>query len=106
MIDPKRESMLIEQVLAGRKEVFAELVDAHKNKIYGLLRSMGAGHQDAQDYTQEAFVKAYRKLASYRLESSYCVLAVYDRGECAAGCGKAEVVSAGPGGRSLPGGTG
>ncbi|UYO06053.1 hypothetical protein [Paenibacillus sp. PSB04] len=26
MIDPKRESMLIEQVLAGRKEVFAELV--------------------------------------------------------------------------------
>lgn len=71
MIDPKRESMLIEQVLAGRTEVFAELVDVHKNKIYGLLRSMGAGHQDAQDYTQEAFVKAYRKLASYRLESSF-----------------------------------
>ncbi|MCJ8011929.1 sigma-70 family RNA polymerase sigma factor [Paenibacillus sp. KQZ6P-2] len=71
MTDPSRDAALVRQVLAGHKESFAQLVDAHKNKIYGLLRGMGACPQDAQDYTQEAFLKAYRKLASFREDSSF-----------------------------------
>ncbi|GAB6992028.1 hypothetical protein [Paenibacillus pini] len=45
MNNPSREIALIEQVLSGHKEVFAELVNLHKVKIYSLLRGMGAGHQ-------------------------------------------------------------
>ncbi|WP_136607969.1 RNA polymerase sigma factor [Paenibacillus dokdonensis] len=71
MIDPSRDVALVREVLAGDKESFAQLVEIHKNKIYGLLRGMGAGPQDAQDYTQEAFLKAYRKLAGFREESSF-----------------------------------
>lgn len=71
MIDPSRDAALVKQVLAGHKDSFAQLVDTHKNKIYGLLLGMGASPQDAQDYTQEAFLKAYRKLASFREDSSF-----------------------------------
>lgn len=71
MMDASRDAALVREVLAGQKESFTQLVDAHKNKIYGLLRGMGAGPQDAQDYTQEAFLKAYRKLGTFREESSF-----------------------------------
>lgn len=71
MADPSQDVTLVSQVLAGDKRSFTQLVDMHKNKIYGLLRGLGASPQDAQDYTQEAFLKAYRKLAGFREESSF-----------------------------------
>nr|WP_255654537.1 RNA polymerase sigma factor [Cohnella sp. REN36] len=55
----------IRRVLAGNADDYRRLVDAYKNRVYGLLRGMGANHQDAQDLTQETFVRAYRKLASH-----------------------------------------
>lgn len=65
------EKRWISRVLAGNKEEYAFLVDCYKNKIYGLLRGMGADHQDAQDLTQETFIKAYRKLASHDTSKSF-----------------------------------
>jgi RNA polymerase sigma factor (sigma-70 family) len=60
-----QEKQTIRRVLEGHKEEYSFLVNRFKNKIYGLLRGMGANHQDAQDLTQETFIKAYRKLASH-----------------------------------------
>ncbi|BFT72378.1 RNA polymerase sigma factor [Paenibacillus sp. P36] len=65
-----REMQWISNVLDGRKEDYAFVVNRYKNKIYGLLRGMGADHQDAQDLTQETFIKAYRKLASHDTNKS------------------------------------
>lgn len=65
------EKQWISRVLAGHKEEYAFLVNRYKPKIYGLLRGMGADHQDAQDLTQETFIKAYRKLASHDLSKSF-----------------------------------
>ncbi|WP_442602906.1 RNA polymerase sigma factor [Paenibacillus sp. KN14-4R] len=65
------EIQWISSVLDGRKEDYAFVVNRYKNKIYGLLRGMGADHQDAQDLTQETFIKAYRKLASHDTNKSF-----------------------------------
>lgn len=65
------EEQWISRVLEGYKEEYAFLVNLYKNKIYGLLRGMGADHQDAQDLTQETFIKAYRKLASHDISKSF-----------------------------------
>lgn len=65
------EQKWISQVLAGNTEEYASLVDSYKNKVYGLLRGMGADHQDAQDLTQETFIKAYRKLASHDTSKNF-----------------------------------
>ena len=59
------EQKWISSVLAGHKEEYALLVNQYKNKVYRLLRGMGANHQDAQDLTQETFIKAYRRLATH-----------------------------------------
>ena len=65
------EQKWISRVLAGHKEEYALLVNLYKNKIYILLRGMGANHQDAQDLTQETFIKAYRRLASHDTSKSF-----------------------------------
>jgi len=71
MITPRHDQDLVEEVLLGRKEVFAMLVDKYKDNIYGIFRGMGAIHQDAQDLTQETFIKTYRKLASHNRDRSF-----------------------------------
>jgi RNA polymerase sigma factor (sigma-70 family) len=65
------EKQWIRRVLEGHKEEYTFLVNRYKNKIYWLLRGMGAEHQDAQDLTQETFIKGYRKLASHDPSKSY-----------------------------------
>ncbi|WP_419886607.1 RNA polymerase sigma factor [Paenibacillus sp. B-A-8] len=70
-VEKEDERQWIQNVLHGHKEDYSFLVNRYKNKIYGLLRGMGADHQDAQDITQETFIKAYRKLASHDLDKSF-----------------------------------
>ncbi|MGX4585620.1 RNA polymerase sigma factor [Paenibacillus chitinolyticus] len=65
------EKLHIEGVLRGNKNDFAYLVDRYKNKVYILLRGMGAEPQDAQDLTQDAFIKAYRKLDRHEPDKSF-----------------------------------
>ncbi|WP_185929430.1 RNA polymerase sigma factor [Paenibacillus popilliae] len=62
---------IIEQILAGRQDLYAILVNKYKQRMYGLLRGMGATHEDAQDIAQEAFIKAYRKLADHDRSRSF-----------------------------------
>jgi RNA polymerase sigma-70 factor (ECF subfamily) len=70
-MDPITDQALVEEVLKGRKESYALILDRYKTKVYGLLRSMGATSVDAQDLAQETFIKAYCKLPQYRFESSF-----------------------------------
>jgi RNA polymerase sigma-70 factor (ECF subfamily) len=69
--EKKHEKQWIHNVLEGRKEEYAFLVDKYKNKIYSVLRGLGADHQDAQDLTQETFIKAYRKLSLHDPNRSF-----------------------------------
>jgi len=71
MNDPACDYAHIEEVLQGNKEAFTLLVGKYKNNLYRLLRGMGASPQDAQDLTQEAFIKSYQKLRDFRRDSSF-----------------------------------
>ncbi|OWR30183.1 RNA polymerase subunit sigma-24 [Saccharibacillus sp. O23] len=66
MNERKTEAELLRRVAQGEPEVYAEIVDRYKGKIYGLLRGMGAKHQDAEDLSQDTFVRAYRRLGELR----------------------------------------
>ncbi|MBP1903645.1 RNA polymerase sigma-70 factor (ECF subfamily) [Paenibacillus turicensis] len=70
-MDPITDQALVEEVLQGRKESYALILDRYKTKVYGLLRSMGATSVDAQDLAQETFIKAYCKLSQYQFDSSF-----------------------------------
>lgn len=71
MKDVNNDESIIAEVLAGNREAYAVLVDKYKSGLYRLLLGMGANHQDAQDLTQEAFIKAYQNLRDHQGQSSF-----------------------------------
>jgi len=63
-----RERALVQAVLAGDREAFRPLVEAHQTRVYNLaLRMLGNAHE-AEDAAQDAFLQAYARLKSYRPE--------------------------------------
>jgi len=55
------EKDLIEKLIKGDREAFAELVRRYKKKIYAIAYRMLGNHLDADEVTQETFVRVYRK---------------------------------------------
>lgn len=62
---------LIRDALRGNHAAFAELVRNHDRAILRLALHLTGSPQDAQDLCQETFLKAYRKLSTFRFESSF-----------------------------------
>jgi RNA polymerase sigma-70 factor (ECF subfamily) len=59
------DAILVEQCLNGHKEYYAELIRRHQSAVFGLAYRMTNDRDDAADLAQEAFIRAYRKLAKY-----------------------------------------
>ena len=68
MID---ETKLIDQILQGDTDSFAQLVETYQDKVYSLCLRMVGDREDAQDLAQEAFVKAWRGLKFYKHEAAF-----------------------------------
>jgi RNA polymerase sigma-70 factor (ECF subfamily) len=85
---------LAKQYLRRRdEEAFRELYRRHTPALYGLaLRLVGGREAEAQDVAQETWVRACRKLADFRWESSLrtwlCAIAVNRVREVARGRGR------------------
>ena len=60
---------LVRQSLAGQTEAFGALVNRYQKVMYTVALRMLGNAEDAQDATQDAFVKAYMRLATF--DSSY-----------------------------------
>jgi RNA polymerase sigma factor (sigma-70 family) len=45
-----------------RSYAFTQLLEKYKEKVYWLIRRMVQNHEDANDLTQEVFIKIWRKL--------------------------------------------
>jgi RNA polymerase sigma-70 factor (ECF subfamily) len=64
---PSTEADLVARVLAGDAGAFDELVHLHGARVFRFLHQFVRQRQDAEDLTQQTFVKAYRHLASFDL---------------------------------------
>ena len=64
------DAELIREILAGRKDLFALVVERYADLIYAAVRSYLGGDPEAEDAAQEVFLKAYRSLGQYRGEAS------------------------------------
>lgn len=64
-----REMLLAVQ--RGEALAYRGLVEKYQARVYSMVYGMLRNREDARDITQEAFVKAYRNLDSFRLESSF-----------------------------------
>ena len=68
MID---EQVLITRAQRGDTDAFRELVERSKINVYRLAYDMTGSRHDAEDLSQEVFVKAYRALPKFRSESKW-----------------------------------
>ncbi len=62
---------LVRRSQGGDTDAYDELVRRYQRQIYGVIYHMTAHHEDANDLTQEAFVKAWQALKSFKGDSSF-----------------------------------
>jgi RNA polymerase sigma-70 factor (ECF subfamily) len=60
------EGEIIGRVLGGDREAFADLVDAYKGPVFSLAFRMTGSIQDADDLSQESFLRAFQSLGRFR----------------------------------------
>lgn len=67
MIDSatKDENRLIREILAGKSELFDELIAAHRLKLLSLIHSCKISDNDSQDILQQIQIKAFNGLSSF-----------------------------------------
>lgn len=68
------DSQLVERCLAGDENAWEDLVKTHTRRVYAIcLRFLGR-ENEAQDLTQDVFLRVFRTLGSFRAgEGSFCV---------------------------------
>jgi len=77
---PPDELNWIQNSLAGDTEAYAALVKEHQKMVHAMAFRMTGSLADAEDLTQETFLRAFRQLGSFRGESKFstwlCQIAV------------------------------
>jgi RNA polymerase sigma-70 factor, ECF subfamily len=71
MSDNRDEAQIIASILAGNTREFHDLIRPHERSVYVMALSLLHNEADAEDATQETFLKAFRNLASFRRESKF-----------------------------------
>jgi len=65
------ESRLIRHAQRGNIAAFEQLIAEYESGIYNLAYRMLGNPEDARDISQEALLRAYRSLKSFRKEASF-----------------------------------
>ena len=71
MTTEQSDLALVERVQRGDRSAFDVLVLRYQQKVLTLIRRYVRDAMEAEDIAQEAFIKAYRALASFRGDSAF-----------------------------------
>lgn len=71
MGEREADLILVERVHSGDQEAFGLLVGKYQRKLLRLVMRFVRDPAEAEDVTQEAFIKAYRALPNFRGESAF-----------------------------------
>lgn len=62
---------IIQQIIQGDSQAFREIVERYKNAVFALCYRMVQNREEAEDLSQEVFVKAYNSLTKYNPEYKF-----------------------------------
>ena len=65
------EKLLIKQIKSGDMDAFSLLVSAYEKKAVSFARRMLGTQEEAEDAAQEAFLKVFDKIHTFREDSSF-----------------------------------
>ncbi|SRR6266487_2586831 len=66
IVEALSDAEIVDLVLAGEQDAFAVLVERYKDAVQNLAYRMLSNATEAEDVTQEVFVRAYTQLATYK----------------------------------------
>lgn len=66
-----KENELIQKAAQGDQDAFAQLLELHQNKVYGLTLRLVGSPEDAMELTQETFFNAWRGLPNFHADSKF-----------------------------------
>jgi RNA polymerase sigma-70 factor (ECF subfamily) len=69
--EPRDEAQMIAAILAGDIQLYHQLIRPYERSVYMMALSYVKNEADAEDVAQEAFLKAFHHLATFRSESKF-----------------------------------
>ena len=66
-----RDDVLVARAMKGDLSAFRELVERYQQRVHSVALGVMGNFEDAEDVTQDAFLKAYKNLSSFRGQSSF-----------------------------------
>lgn len=70
-MESQKDSYYINRVKEGDPSAYAFLVDKHKRMAYNVAMQLMGNREDAEEVAQDAFLKAYQALDSYKGEAKF-----------------------------------
>ena len=67
----KTDQEIIDACLGGRQDEYRVLIDRYQGKVFNLLMRILRQRERAEEVTQDAFLQAYLKLASYKSQYKF-----------------------------------
>src|SRR5579871_3902125 len=68
------DAQLVERCLAGHDSAWEDLVKLHSRRVYGICYRFTNSDAEAQDLTQDVFIRVFKNLKSFRSgEGSFAV---------------------------------
>ncbi|UCF63088.1 MAG: sigma-70 family RNA polymerase sigma factor [bacterium] len=67
----REDKRLIELALGGDERAYESLLSRYRNLVYSIMLKMVRNKQEAEDLTQEAFMKAFSSLATFNDEFAF-----------------------------------
>jgi RNA polymerase sigma-70 factor (ECF subfamily) len=67
----RTEAEMIAAIVAGDTQLYHDLIRPHERSVYMMALSFVKNEADAEDIAQEAFLKAFRNLSTFREESKF-----------------------------------
>ena len=66
-----KELHIISSILAGKTERFSYFLDTYGQQVFHLIARMTGSPEDAEELTQDCFMKAFEHLSSFNGDSSF-----------------------------------
>src|SRR5207249_3467157 len=65
------EGRLIQRARSGDRDATGQLIDRYQKHVYNLAYRLCGNYDDANDITQEAFLRVFHSLGNFRGESNF-----------------------------------
>ena len=67
----KDEAHIIKEILNGKTEQYEYFLDRYGQQVFVLVDRIASCQEDAEELTQDVFLKAFQQLSSFKAESSF-----------------------------------